>query len=206
MPNKQGTAASKNGNYETGFCLVLFPCISIELLGQILSANWAVLCNSTTSEENAVNPPRKPCLALDVTTSARDVFKRLKQPTLPVRQGKCRFCAASRYPEGKAGPYGPFPDHRYQAAGAGAEEGCSHSWVWSYQQQMVHPETLLCIHSAAGGGWGCSLCCSLVWGQGGTDLQPGPSRGWQLTPRLGDHRLWHSLPEEAVLASSASCH
>lgn len=86
------------------FCLVLLPCSSTELLGQILSTNRAVLCNSTTSEENAVNPPHKLCLALDVTTSARDILKRLKQPTLPVRQGKRRFCIASSYPEGKARP------------------------------------------------------------------------------------------------------
>lgn len=31
------------------------------------------------------------------------------------------------------------------------------------------------------------------------------AQGQQLTLRLGDHRLHHPLPEEAVLASPASC-
>lgn len=87
------------------FCLVLcyFPASALSFWDRF--SQLIELCFVIAQLQRKMLPTHLTSrLAPDVTTSARDIFKRLKQPTLPVRQGKCRFCTASRYPEGKAQP------------------------------------------------------------------------------------------------------
>lgn len=187
------------------FCLVLcdFPASALSFWDRL--SQLIELCLVIAQLQRKMLPTHHTSrLAPDVTTSARDIFKRLKQPTLPVRQGKCRFCTARQVPRGE----GTAQMDPFQTTGTtqpGQSRGRLFTLLSGKGPAANASSRNTSLHSLSCRRW-FEPCAVVLWEAKEGQICNLALAGDDSWPRLGDHRLCHSLPEEAVLATPASWH